>query len=188
MARNRWKNKIANIDHKRLVFIDESGVTTNMTRHYGRIRGGSRLVDSVPGGVWSVTSIVSSIRLDGSISAMTIKGPIDGDSFKTFVSRVLCPSLRRGDIVVMDNLPTHKSEEIKKMIKGARAELWYLPPYSPDLNPIEKMWSKIKASMRKMKARTEKDLNRAISKSLKLVSADDSVGWFESCGYGLMHS
>lgn len=176
------------VDHKRLVFIDESGVTTNMTRHYGRIQGGSRLVDSVPEGIWTVTSIVSSIRFDGSISAMTINGPIDGESFKCFISQVLCPSLRRGDIVVMDNLPTHKSEGIKKLIKGAKAELWYLPPYSPDLNPIEKMWSKVKASMRKMKARTEKELNRAISESLKRVSADDSLGWFNSCGYGLMHS
>lgn len=179
---------MSRIDHKRLVFIDESGLTTNMTRHYGRIIGGKRLVDSIPGGSWNITSIVSSIRSDGTVSSMTVTGAIDGDSFKAFVSHVLCPSLRPDDIVIMDNLPCHKSTEVKNLIEAVGAEVRYLPPYSPDLNPIEKMWSKIKASMRKLKARTQKDLDRAISKSMRMISADDSWGWFNSCGYTLTQS
>ncbi len=176
------------IDPNRLVFIDESGFTTDLTRLYGRVFGGKRLVDAVPGAVWSMTSMISSIRLNGSITAMTLAGPVDGDSFKVYISQILCPTLQPGDIVIMDNLACHKSEEIRELIEGVNAEVWYLPPYSPDFNPIEKMWSKMKASMRKLKARTEKELNRAFAKSLKMVSVDDSVGWFKSCGYGLMQS
>lgn len=171
-----------------MVFIDESGLTTNMTRNYGRIVGGKRLVDSVPGGYWNITSIVSSIRVDGSITAMTIKGPIDTDCFLTYISRILCPSLRQDDIVIMDNLACHKSMEVKKLIEDTGAQLLYLPAYSPDYNPIEKMWSKVKSMLRKMKARTQEDLNHAISESLKMISSDDSLGWFKSCGYTLIHS
>ena len=159
-----------------------------MTRHYGRIRGGGRLVDSVPGGSWNVTSIVSSIRSDGTVSAMTLRGAIDGDSFKAFVSRILCPSLLPDDIVIMDNLSCHKSGEVKDLIEAVGAQVWHLPPYSPDLNPIEKMWSKIKASMRKLKARTQKDIDRAISQSMKMITVEDSLGWFKSCGYSLMQA
>jgi transposase len=179
---------MTNFNSKRLVFIDESGLAMNMTRNYGRIIGGKRLVDSVPGAYWNITSIVSSIRMDGSITAMTINGPIDGNSFLAYVSQILCPSLRPDDIVIMDNLACHKSAEVLRLIEDTGAELWYLPAYSPDYNPIEKMWSKIKAILRKIKARTQKDLNRAISKSLRMVTADDSIGWFKSCGYTLIHS
>jgi len=165
------------------VFIDESGVSLNMTRLFGRIIGGQRIVDSVPGGQWNITSIVASIRLDGEIQAMTIKGPFDASSFEVYVKQILCPSLRKGDVVIMDNLRCHKSEKVRNAISDAGAELWFLPPYSPDFNPIEHMWSKIKSNLRRLKARTQRLLNKAITNSLKLVSVDDCLGWFTSCGY-----
>lgn len=140
-----------------------------MTRLYGRIEGGQRLVDSIPGAQWKMTSIVSSMRFDGSTTAMTIDGPFDANAFKAYVVNILCPVLRKNDIVVMDNLPAHKCKSIQEAIEKTGAELWFLPPYSPDFNPIEKMWSKIKAYLRMKKARTKKALNKAISESLELI-------------------
>jgi transposase len=154
-----------------------------MTRLFGRIIGGQRLVDTVPGGQWNITSIVASIRLDGEIQAMTIKGPFDASSFEVYVKRILCPSLREGDIVIMDNLRCHKTDNVYEAITAMNAELWFLPPYSPDFNPIENMWSKVKSNLRKLKARTKRLLNRAITDSLELVSAEDCSGWFAGCGY-----
>ncbi len=179
---------MAAVELKRLIFIDESGVTTDMTRLYGRIIGGGRLVDSVPGRDWHTTSIVSAIRFDGTTEAMSIDGPIDGDSFYFYVLNILCPSLKEGDIVIMDNLSSHKAERIEKAIKERKADLSFLPPYSPDFNPIEKMWSKVKSYLRKAKARTQEDLDRAISEALNSVTGQDSEGWFRSCGYSLMQS
>lgn len=183
MQRKEWEIKLSTIDPKRLVFIDESGVSINMTRYFGRIIGGQRLVDSVPGGQWNITSIVASIRLDGDMRAMTIKGPFDASSFEVYVKQILCPSLREGDIVIMDNLRCHKTEKVAEAINAMKAELWFLPPYSPDLNPIENMWSKTKSNLRKLKARTQRMLNQAITCSLKLVTTEDCSGWFAGCGY-----
>ena len=186
--RSVWLKKIKNVDPRKLVFIDESGITNNMTRSYGRIIGGERLVDAVPGAQWKTTSIVSSIRLDGETSAMTIEGPFDGAAFNTYIIEILCPTLRKGDIVVMDNLPAHKSAVANKAIYDAEAELWFLPPYSPDYNPIEKMWSKIKAHIRKQKATTNRKLNKAITDAFKTIRESDCIGWYSSCGIQLMQS
>jgi len=186
--RIEWCKKIETIDPKNLIFIDESGIATNMTRLYGRIIGGERLVDAVPGAQWKTTSIVSSIRCDGKTAAMTLEGPFDGAAFNTYIIEILCPTLRKGDIVVMDNLPAHKSVIARKAIEDAGAELWFLPPYSPDYNPIEKMWSKIKANIRKRKATTNKKLNKAISDAFKTIRESDSIGWYQSCGYQLIQS
>ena len=168
---------------EKLVFIDESGAKTNMTRLYGRAKAGQRAVDDAPSGHWNTTTMISSMRLDGSTACMVVDGATDKDVFKAYVQHILLPTLRPGDIVIMDNLSAHKNQEVKDLIESVGAEIWFLPPYSPDLNPIEKMWSKIKAILRTLKARTEKALIDAIAKALEAITANDVKGWFESCGY-----
>jgi transposase len=168
---------------EKLVFIDESGAKTNMTRLYGRAKAGQRVVDNIPAGNWCTTTMISSVRLDGSTACMVVDGATDKEVFKAYVEHILLPALKPGDIVVLDNLSAHKNQETRGMIESVGAELWFLPPYSPDLNPIEKMWSKIKSILRTLKARTEKALINAIAKALEAVTASDAKGWFKSCGY-----
>lgn len=143
-------------DVKKLIFIDESGVQNNMTRLYGRVMGGERLYEFAPGASWETTTLISSIRFNGVMECMSIDGSMDADVFRTYVIKVLCPTLKRDEIVIMDNLPVHKVNGIKEAIEAKGARLLYLPPYSPDLNPIEKMWSKLKNVLRKMKARSKR--------------------------------
>jgi transposase len=152
------------MDIKRLVFIDESGAKTNMTRLYGRAKDGQRAVDDAPAGHWCTTTMISSIRLNGSTACMVVDGATTKDIFKAYVDKILLPTLHPGDVVVLDNLSSHKNQDIEDLIESVGAELWFLPPYSPDLNPIEKMWSKVKAILRKLKARTEQALIAAIAK------------------------
>ena len=154
-----------------------------MIRLYGRTLGGQRLVDAAPQGHWGTTTMLSSLRLDGGTAAMVIEGPTDTAVFQAYVQHVLVPSLRPTDIVVMDNLRPHKSPFVQEMVRAACAEVWYLPPYSPDFNPIEGMWSKVKALLRKAKARTLDALTDAIAQALKAVTAADARGWFTNCGY-----
>jgi len=168
---------------EKLVFIDESGAKTNMTRLYGRAKEGQRAVDNTPSGHWCTTTMISSVRLDGSTACMVVDGATTKDVFKAYVQQILLPTLKTGDIVVLDNLSAHKNIELRNLIESVGAELWFLPPYSPDLNPIEKMWSKIKSILRTLKARTEKDLIDAIAEALDAVTANNAKGWFESCGY-----
>lgn len=168
---------------ERLVFIDESGAKTNMTRLYGRAKEGQRAVDDAPSGHWCTTTMISSVRLDGSTACMVVDGATTKDIFKAYVEQILLPTLKAGDIVVLDNLSAHKNKEIRDLIESVGAELWFLPPYSPDLNPIEKMWSKIKSILRRLKARTEEALINAVAKALDAITAKDVKGWFESCGY-----
>jgi transposase len=167
----------------KLVFIDESGAKTNMTRLYGRAKAGQRAVDDTPSGHWCTTTMISSIRLDGSTACMVVDGATTIDIFKAYVEQILLPTLKAGDIVVLDNLSAHKNQAIRDVIESAGAELWFLPAYSPDLNPIEKMWSKIKSILRTLKARTEESLINAIAKALDCVTSSDAKGWFKSCGY-----
>lgn len=168
---------------EKLVFIDESGAKTNMTRLYGRAKEGHRAVDNTPSGHWCTTTMISSVRLDGSTACMVVDGATTKDIFKAYVLHILLPTLKTGDIVVLDNLSAHKDQDVRNLIESVGAELWFLPPYSPDLNPIEKMWSKIKSILRTLKARTEKDLIDAIAKALDAVTPNNAKGWFESCGY-----
>jgi len=181
--REAWRERVAHVDPHRLVFLDESGAKTNMTRLYGRIIGGARVVDSAPGGHWCTTTMLSALRLDGSTAAMVIEGATDREVFEAYVQHVLIPNLRDGDIVVLDNLAPHKTPGIAVAIEAAGAEVWFLPPYSPDLNPIEKMWSKVKQFLRSAKARTEEALLNAIAAALQSVCSSDAQGWFGSCGY-----
>ncbi len=154
-----------------------------MTRLYGRTFGGQRLAAATPHGHWSTTTMISALRFDGSSADMVLDGATDGAAFGAYVAQVLIPTLRPADIVVMDNLAAHKMPAIIAAIEQAGAEVRFLPPYSPDFNPIEKMWSKIKAYLRKVKARTKETLWQMIGEALRTVTAEDALGWFESCGY-----
>ena len=171
------------MDLAKLVFVDESGAKTDMTRLYGRAKAGQRATDTAPLGHWCTTTMISSVRLDGSTACMVVDGATTKDIFRAYIEHILLPTLNRGDVVVLDNLSSHKNQEIRDMIESTGARLWFLPPYSPDLNPIEKMWSKIKAILRKLKARTEQKLITAIARALEQVTASDAKGWFKSCGY-----
>ena len=181
--RQQWSQKTVEVDLSRLVFIDETGAKTNMTRTHGRAAPGTRVVDYVPAGHWCTTTLIGALRLDGSMAPMVIEGATDTDVFMAYVRQVLVPSLRPGDIVVADNLSPHKAPAVAEAIQAAGAELWYLPPYSPDLNPIEKMWSKVKASLKKAKARTLDALIEAIAIALEQITSADARGWFRESGY-----
>lgn len=181
--RETWREKTAGLDLHRLVFLDESGAKTNMTRLYGRSFDGQRVLDATPHGHWCTTTMLSAMRVDGSTAPMVIEGPTDAEVFEAYVGQVLIHSLRPGDIVVMDNLAPHKKPGVIAAIEAAGAEVWFLPPYSPDFNPIEKMWSKIKAFLRKAKARTWDALLAAIKAALREIAPSDAQHWFKSCGY-----
>ena len=154
-----------------------------MTRLYGRAPRGKRANDSAPHGHWCVRTLIGSVRGDGETTCMTIDAPTDKAVFLAYVRKVLVPVLRAGDTVVMDNLRPHKSPEVVDAIRAAGAEPVFLPPYSPDLNPIEKMWSKIKSILRRMEARTSRSLHRAIRNALDCITPRDTASWFASCGY-----
>jgi transposase len=157
-----------------------------MTRLRGRAPRGTRCHASAPCGHWQTTTMISSIRLDGTTATMTIPGATDTEVFRAYVAEVLCPSLRPGDFVIMDNLAPHKSDPTLDLIRRAGAEVLFLPAYSPDLNPIEKMWSKVKTSLRSAEARTPEDLIPAIAAALAKVTPKDALHWFASCGYSFI--
>lgn len=154
-----------------------------MTRLYGRIEGGQRLHAHAPGGHWNTTTMIAALRISGPDAPMLIRGPTDIEVFTAYTRHLLVPCLHPGEIVVLDNLAAHKAPAIRELIQAADAEIWYLPPYSPDFNPIEKMWSKIKAHLRKSAARTEEALQRAVAQALERVNGTDANGWFRACGY-----
>lgn len=157
-----------------------------MTRRCGRAPRGERVHASAPAGHWQTTTMLASIRLDGSTACMTIEGATDTEVFQTYVREVLCPTLRRGDLVVMDNLSPHKHDPTLQLIEQTGASVRFLPAYSPDLNPIEKMWSKVKQFLRSAEARTSEELQRAIAAALVCVTAQDAMNWFASCGYSFI--
>ena len=173
------------IDPESLVFLDESGAKTNMTRLYGRSLRGDRVFDTVPHGHWGTTTMLSAIRLKGVIepASLVYQGPTNAAVFLTYVEQCLAPNLKPGDLVVMDNLSSHKVKGVTEAIEAVGADVWYLPPYSPDFNPIEKMWSKVKAILRSIKARDFKTLVDAIATALREVTSSDLSGYFASCGY-----
>ena len=158
-----------------------------MTRLRGRAKGGMRCRDDTPHGHWCATTMISSIRLDGTTACMAIDGATSAEVFREYVRQVLVPTLRPGDIVIFDNLSAHKDVDAVNLIRAAGATALPLPAYSPDLNPIEKMWSKLKEFLRGAKARTFNTLLNAIAAALKTVTAQDAQGWFESCGYATCH-
>src|SRR5277367_3795310 len=181
--RRLWQQGQKQLPAGRLVFIDESSAKTNMTRLRGRVRGGQRLHDHAPGSHWHTVTMLGSIRLDGVTSCMVIEGATDSDVFREYVRQVLGPTLRPGDIVICDNLAAHRDAEAQKFIEARGAQLVFLPAYSPDLNPIEMMWSKVKTHLRQVKARTDEDLLTAIADALHRVSRADAHGFFRHAGY-----
>jgi transposase len=168
------------------VFLDESAAKTNLTRLRGRAPRGERVHDSAPAGHWCTTTMIGSVRLDGTTACMTIEAATDTDIFRAYVQHVLLPTLKPGDVVILDNLSPHKNPETTRLVEQAGASVRYLPPYSPDLNPIEKMWSKVKEALRSAKARTPATLNDAIARALASVTSTDARGWFASCGYSII--
>ena len=167
----------------RLKFIDECGMHIAMTRLYGRAPRGQRVVDTVPDCRGENLSVLASIDLLGRTTALAIDGAVDAIAFDLFVCDVLVPTLKPGDIVVWDNLNVHKSEGAREAIEAVGAEVLFLPPYSPDLNPIEKMWSKVKAIVRSASARTREALHEALTQAFAAVTAKDARAWFAHCGY-----
>jgi transposase len=184
MAKRRdWEQSLPGVDVEKLVFLDESAVNTAMGRDCGRCPQGERLVDSVPAGLWQTSTLVAAIRLDGVVAPMVIDGPLNGESFADYVETSLARELEPGDIVVMDNLPAHKSRRVAEVIAAIGCILVFLPPYSPDLNPIENMWSKVKATLRKLAARTFDAVVDATGSALRAITIEDCDGFFGNCGY-----
>lgn len=171
------------LDVRKLVFIDESGAKTNLTRTRGRSQRGKRLKSFAPLGHWHTTTMISAIDVCGVRASMVLDGATDTQAFCVYVEQVLVPALGGGEIVVMDNLQPHKHQRVRTAIEAAGATVVYLPPYSPDFNPIEPMWSKVKQSLRSAAARTFDALLEAIKAALANVSATDCKGFFTGCGY-----
>ena len=167
----------------KLVFLDESGVNVNMTRFYGRAKGKKRVYDYVPAKRIKRTTLLSSVRLDGTIVKKIFQGALNGKIFLDYIKNILVPTLHEGDVVVMDNLSCHKVKGVKEAIESVKASVLYLPPYSPDFNPIEMMWSKIKSLLRKWKARTSDVLDSFILKAFSSVTTENIHNWFSECGY-----
>ena len=167
----------------RLVFIDETAISTNMARTHGRCPRGERLIGRVPFGAWKTTSLIMALRHDGMTAPAAFDGAITGESFTAYVEQALVPTLKRGDIVIWDNVRTHKAERALAAIEAKGARVLFLPPYSPDLNPIEQAFSKLKALLRKAAARTSKSLWRALRKAISCFTRQECEGFFANAGY-----
>lgn len=166
----------------KLVFVDEAGINTSMARRYGWSKE-PRLYGFKPGQKGRNVTMIGALRLTGPVTAMTIDGSADGQVFLAFVEQLLIPRLEPGDIVVLDNVSTHKIKAVAAALEAAGIELVFLPPYSPELNPIEECWSKVKGLMRKAGARTRAALDQAVKSALEAVTPSNIVGWFQHAGY-----
>jgi transposase len=185
-ARRAWRRGQTGLDPAKLIFLDESGAKTNLTRLCGRALRGQRVHASSPQGHWQTTTLIGALRLDGSTACMAIEGTTDTEVFRAYVRQVLCPTLHPGDVVILDNLAPHKSTPTLSLIEAAGAAIRFLPAYSPHLNPIEKMWSKLKARLRTAEARTQPALIQAIAAALEDVTRQDAMNWFASRGYSFI--
>jgi transposase len=174
------------VDRRKLVFLDESGAKTNMTRLYGRALGRVRCIDRTSQGHWQTMTMLSAMREGGVIPRVSVvlDGAMDGPTFLAYVRQCLVPALKPGDVVVMDNLASHKVRGVREAIEAAGGDLWYLPAYSPDLNPIEKLWSKIKTWLRRVSARTFEAVSAIVGDALRAVADHECLNYFLSCGYG----
>jgi transposase len=178
-----WFEGQIDLDPERLVFVDETWASTNMARRYGRCPRGERLRMSVPHGHWKTTTVIAGLRSSGIVAPFVIDCAVDRDVFETWVEQVLVPELRAGDIVVMDNLSSHKGPRVQTLIQTAGAGLRYLPPYSPDFNPIENAFAKLKALLRKEAARTVDALWSAIGRLVDLITPAQCINMFAAAGY-----
>jgi transposase len=184
-ARAAWREELAKVDPRHLVFLDESGVDTRLTRSCARAAPGQRAVGKVPGGHWERLTVIGALGRDGVVASMSIAAATSGAVFLAFVEQVLVPALRYrpNAIVVMDNLSAHKGEQVRAALEAAKVTYRYLPSYSPDLNPIEACWSKLKGWLRTKAARSLEALEAELGPALAAITAQDAQGWFRFCGY-----
>lgn len=180
-----YRDLSATLDLRRVKFIDESGINLAMTRLYGRAPRGERALGSAPQHYGQNVTILGALSCTGLEAVMTIEGATDADVFRAYVREVLCPTLREGDLVIADNLSAHKAAGVQEAIAASGARRLYLPPYSPDLNPIERCWAKIKTFLRAAKARTREALDAAVMHALATVTESDARAWFAHSGYVL---
>jgi transposase len=183
-ARQQWREAQSGLKASQLVFIDETWATTSMTRLRGRSRIGQRLIGKTPHGHWKTTTFVAALRCDGVTAPFVIDKAMNGDIFLAYVRTFLLPTLRKGDTVIMDNLSAHKVDGVTEAIESVDARVLYLPPYSPDLNPIEMLFAKLKAMLRKTKPRSVDGLWKCIGKLLDTVSVEECLNYFNHDGYG----
>ena len=175
----RW---LDTIDVRNLIFIDETGLNLSMTRLYGRCQGGGRVYDDRPSNKGKNITLIGAMSDEGLIAAMTFAGSLNTTSFLVFIEKILLPQLWTGAIVAMDNLPVHYAEIAKNLIESVGAKVKFLPPYSPDLSPIELCWSKLKEIIRSAKARTIEALDAAITMAINAITDEDTLNWFHHCG------
>ena len=173
------------MDGTSLVFLDETGANTKMTRLYGRAPKGERVVDAVPHGHWKTTTFVAGMRTTGIVAPLVLDGPMNGEAFLAYVEQMLAPSLAPGDVLVMDNLPAHKVAGVETALRAVGASILYLPAYSPDLNPIEQVFAKLKTFLRKTAARTQDALELAIKDALATFNPDELARYIAHAGYGI---
>ena len=183
--RAQWHKRLASVSSARLVFVDESGANTKLCRLYGRSRRRQRLVGCQPQGHYQTSTLIAAVRLSGPCAPWLFEGAMDGEMFLAWVRQGLVPQLRSEDWVILDNLATHKVAGVRQAIEGAGAHLLYLPPYSPDLNPIENLWSKIKAVLRRLAPRTARKLLEAVGQAFATISAADCQGFFAHANYAI---
>lgn len=184
--RREWRQReIERLAGKRVFYLDESGVTTALTRVYGRARGGRRAVGSAPKNYSRQINIVSALSGDGIAASLLLEGSVSGSVMEAFVREILRPVLQVGDVVILDNYSVHKTRAVQAEFLAAGVEVCYLPPYSPDLNPIEHCWSKVKTHLRAVEAREHEQFYEEIGIALGKVTANDAKGWIKHCGYRL---
>ncbi|MEM6690353.1 MAG: IS630 family transposase [Planctomycetota bacterium] len=183
--RQGWLFWRAHLDPRKLVFLDETAANTKMDRVYGRAMRGHRLVDKVPHGHWKTTTFLAGLTLDGFIAPLVVDGPMNGDVFRAYAEQQLSPTLRSGDLVIMDNLAAHKVGGVREAIESAGAKLEYLPPYSPDFNPIELAFSKLKSLLRSAATRTLNGLEEKIRQIIDQFTRQECTNYFRHCGYTL---
>jgi transposase len=181
--RNRWKTHQGQLDPQRWVFIDETWAKTNMTRRHGRCSRGTRLIAKVPQGRWRTLTFLAALRHDRITAPCVIDGPINGTSFRAYIEQFLVPTLSPGDVVVMDNLGSHKSQAVRRLIRAAGAKLFFLPRYSPDLNPIEQVFAKLKTLLRKTDPRTIEATWRNIGDLLDRFTPQECANYLANAGY-----
>jgi transposase len=181
--RDRWRRHQHRLDPRRLVFIDETWAKTNMTRTHGRCARGQRLVAKVPHGHWRTLTFIAALRVDQIAAPCVFNGPINGQSFTAYVEQMLVPTLRPGDIVILDNLGSHKGPPVRRAIRKAGAKLLFLPPYSPDLNPIEQVFAKLKTLLRKAEERTVDATWRRIGQLLDHFTPQECANYLANSGY-----
>jgi transposase len=183
--RSAWRDEVKEIDPARLVFVDECGTNITLTRLYARAPRGERAFGKAPRNWDKNVTLIAALSTEGIAQAMSVEGATDSAAFEAYIKHFLLPTLKEGQVVVMDNLQAHKSKKVRTLIESVGASVLFLPPYSPDFSPIEEAFSKIKAILRSIEARTQETLVEAIGQALDVVSRRDALGWFSHCGYRL---